>query len=88
MSTRFLIALVICGCLFGAYNYYYTDAFASINASYWTQNGVLSGGGYGLTSADSSGGSVISTTTAPGLANEYEVASSLRLTQSGGTYST
>src|ERR1019366_9688416 len=40
------------------YGYYYTDPLTSISAN-WTQNGVLSAGGSGLTSADSSGGALI-----------------------------
>lgn len=88
VKARYLaLAVVITVICSGSYTYYYSDSYNSINSSYWTQNGALSAGS-GLTSSDSSGGSLISTQAAPGISSEYEVKSTLTLTQSGGTYST
>jgi hypothetical protein len=51
----------------------------------WTQNGVLSSGSSGVTSADSNGGWLISTAPVPDGSSAYEVKATLALTQSGGT---
>jgi len=72
--------------LLAQYNYYYTDAFSSINTSYWTENGSLTASSYGLYSTYTNGGSLIFSGTVPGPAGEYEVAAKLNLNASGGTY--
>jgi hypothetical protein len=73
---------------FGAYTYYHTDNLTSINTANWWQNGTLTAGANGLTSADSNGGSLISKVAVPDGTSDYEVRSVLRLTQSGGSYIT
>jgi hypothetical protein len=70
----------------GGYLYYYTDPMTSINASAWTQNGTLTAGAGGLTSADANGGSLISRVAVPDGTSDYEVAMTLNLASSGGSY--
>jgi hypothetical protein len=74
-------------CSAGGYQYYYTDALTSINGSNWTQNGTLSATPAGLTSAATSGGSLISKVAVPDGTADYEVSATLNLQQTGGTYS-
>jgi hypothetical protein len=81
-------ALLACPALFGAYAYYYTDSLTSINTSNWTQNGTLTAGSGGLTSSNSNGGSLVSKVAVPDGTSNYEVKTTLTLTQSGGTYVT
>jgi hypothetical protein len=73
---------------FGQFSYYYTDTLTSVNTSNWTQNGTLSAGSGGLTSSNSSGGSLISKISVPDGTSNYEVKTTLTLTSSGGTYVT
>ncbi len=69
------------------YQFYSADALTSVDGSKWTQNGVVSPGGGGLTGASSSGGSLISKVAIP--ANGYYIVdTTLHLPQSGGTYIT
>ena len=81
-----LVALAVPAALQGAYGYYRTDDLTSINTYYWYENGAVSVGPNGLTSADSNGGSVISKMTVPNGPYNYEVRALLRLAQSGGAY--
>jgi hypothetical protein len=68
------------------YQYYYTDVLASINPANWIQNGGLTAGSGGLTSSDPSGGSLISRIPAPDGSSDYEIRSTLSITQSGGVF--
>jgi RHS repeat-associated protein len=69
------------------YQYYYSDTFSSINPAAWYQNGAgLTTNSAGLTSADANGGSLISKAGVPDGTSQYEVKTTLNLTQSGGTY--
>ena len=68
------------------YQYYYTDALASINTNNWYQNGVGSAGASGYTSSDASGGSLISKVAVPDGTSSYEVKMKLSIPSSGGTY--
>jgi hypothetical protein len=56
--------------------------------SNWTQNGTLTAGSGGLTSSNTNGGSLISKVSVPDGTSDYEVKTTLTLTQSGGTYVT
>ena len=86
--TRSAIFAAACSALFGTYTYYFTDTLTSINTSNWTQNGTLTAGSGGLTSSNSNGGSLISKVAVPDGSSNYEVKTTLTLTQSGGTYVT
>lgn len=70
------------------YTYYYTDTFASINTSNWTQNGTVSvRPEWGLSATSSSGGSLISKVAVQGPSSaNYEVNATLALKTSGGYY--
>ena len=85
---RFAVFATASAALFGAYTYYYTDSLTSINTTYWTQNGTLTAGSGGLTSSTTDGGSLISKVAVPDGSSNYEVNTTLTLTQSGGTYVT
>ena len=78
----------VCSALYGTYTYYYTDTLTSINTTNWKQNGILTAGTGGLTSSDSNGGSLVSKVAVPDGSSNYEVNTTLTLTQSGGTYVT
>jgi len=91
---RFLSAVTTiaasCAVLFATYTYtpYFTDSLTSINNSNWTSNGSLTAGSGGLTSSATNGGSLISKVAVPDGTSDYEVDTTLKLTQSGGTYVT
>ena len=91
---RFLSAVTTiaasCAVLFATYTYtpYFTDSLTSINNSNWTSNGSLTAGSGGLTSSATNGGSLISKVAVPDGTSDYEVDTTLTLTQSGGTYVT
>ena len=85
---RLAIAAATCSAAFATYTYYYTDSLTSINTTYWTQNGNLTAGAGGLTSSVTNGGSLISKVAVPDGSSNYEVETTLTLTQSGGTYVT
>ena len=72
--------------IFSAYTYYFTDNLTSINLANWWQNGTLTAGAGGLTSADANGGSLISNVAVPDGNSEYEVRTVLALASPGGTY--
>ncbi len=86
--TRSSIFAAACSAVLGTYTYYYTDSLTSINTSNWTENGTLTAGTGGLTSSNSNGGSLISKVAVPDGSSNYEVKTTLTLTQSGGTYVT
>jgi YD repeat-containing protein len=86
--TRSVIFAAACSALLGTYPYYFTDTLSSINTSNWTENGTLTAGSGGLTSSNSNGGSLISKVAVPDGTSNYEVKTTLTLTQSGGTYVT
>jgi RHS repeat-associated protein len=90
--SRPLVQLAIlaaaCTALFATYTYYFTDTLTTINTSNWTENGTLTAGSGGLTSSNSNGGSLISKVAVPDGSSNYEVKTTLTLTQSGGTYVT
>src|SRR5712692_1077986 len=86
MTRRLLLPVLFATPLLAVYTYYYSDTLTGINASNWTQNGVLSTSGSGLTSADGNGGSLISTVSVPDGSNDYEVRATVNLTASGGNY--
>ena len=81
-----LILLAVAGQAWGAYNWYYTDALTSVNPTYWTQNGSVTAGSTGITSATT--GSLISTVSAPSYPNDYQVNATINLPNntSGGNY--
>jgi RHS repeat-associated protein len=85
---RSAIVAAACSTLLFAYSYYYTDSLTSINTSNWTENGTLTAGTGGLTSSATDGGSLISKVAVPDGTSNYEVKTTLTLTQSGGTYIT
>jgi RHS repeat-associated protein len=86
--VRYLILLLASTTLLSAdYAYYYSDTLTGITTS-WTQNGVLTAGSGGLTSADTTGGSLISKVAVPDGTSDYEVKTVLTLSASGGTYVT
>ena len=64
-----LLMLAAAGLAQAGYNWYYSDALTSANSA-WTQNGSVTYTGTGITS--SSGGSLVSTQTAPVFANDYQ----------------
>jgi hypothetical protein len=74
--------LVLTGSAYGEYSYYYSEPAGGWAS--WTQNGVVSTGPDGFTSADANGGSLIST--AYGAMTEHEVKTRYKLPQSGGTF--
>jgi hypothetical protein len=80
-----LLLLVMAFSLHAQYTYYYTDSLTSISGK-WNQNGSVTASSSGLTATSTSGGSLIYSGTMPGPAGEYEVAMTLTLTASGGTY--
>ena len=82
------VVAAACSAAFATYTYYYTDGLTSINTSNWTENGTLTAGSGGLTSSNSNGGSLISKVAVPDGSSNYEVKTTLTLTQSGGTYVT
>lgn len=73
--------------LFGAYQYYYTDSLTSVNSSNWWTNGVVTPTAAGLTANTATGGALISKIAVPDGTSEYEVAATLHIPVSGGTYS-
>ncbi|MCX6622804.1 MAG: hypothetical protein NTY38_17410, partial [Acidobacteria bacterium] len=81
--TGFLFLALPC---LGAYQYYYSDAFSSLDTTKWQQNGVISLASPGITSADANGGSLISKVAVPDGTARYEVRSIVNLAVSGGTY--
>jgi hypothetical protein len=69
----------------GAYVYYYSDTFATIDGTKWYGNGAVSiASGGGISSATT--GSLISRLAIPDGTNEYEAYARLRLSQPGGKY--
>jgi hypothetical protein len=84
---RSVVSAAACSTLF-AYTYYFTDSLTSINTTYWTQNGTLTAGSGGLTSSNANGGSLISKVAVPDGTSDYEVKTTLTLTQSSGDYIT
>src|SRR5713226_96029 len=66
-----------CTATSNGYQYYYSDAFPSINPAAWTQDGTVSAGSSGLTSSATNGGSVISKAAVPDGTNMYEVKATL-----------
>ncbi|MBI5280355.1 MAG: RHS repeat-associated core domain-containing protein [Candidatus Solibacter usitatus] len=83
---RALALLPLATAAFGAYTFYYSDSFGSINLSNWSQNGVLTTSAAGLTSADAAGGSLISRVAVPDGSSEYHIRTQLRLASAGGSY--
>ena len=83
LGLRLLLLLPLTQCLSGAYQYTVTDPLTTINPAVWAQNGALSATPQGLTALGNPGGSLIYRGS---LGIEYAVATTLRLTQSGGTY--
>jgi hypothetical protein len=72
---------------FGAYQYYYSDTFTSINTTNWTKNGSISTAyPNGLWSGAGDRGSVISKVAVPDGTSDYEIKMTLRLVQSGGRF--
>jgi hypothetical protein len=70
-----VLLLAMACALRGAYSYYYSQNFASINGAVWTQNGSLAVAGGALWG----NGSLISTLNVPDGTSEYEVATTLSL---------
>ena len=71
------------------YQPYFDDNFSSINSTAWYQNGPLTTGSAGLTSADANGGALISKVSVPDGTSQYEVKATLTLDSnqpSGGTF--
>ncbi len=84
--ARVVLALFLAAGALPAYDYYFSDSLTTINPASWSQNGSLTPTSSGLTAPDAGGGSLISRVAVPDGTAEYEVAASLRLTQSGGVY--
>jgi hypothetical protein len=80
------LALFLAAPLFGAYQYYYTDTLTGINLNNWYQNGTLTAGNTGLTSNDGLSGALISKLGVPGSPNDYEVRTTVNVTQYGGDF--
>jgi hypothetical protein len=68
------------------YQYYINDTLSSLNAQAWSSSGQLSPGSAGLVATDANGGSLISRVPIPGGGSEAEVALTIALNASGGTY--
>jgi RHS repeat-associated protein len=81
------VVLLAAAPLFATYTYYFSDTLTSITSN-WTANGVLTTGSSGLTSINTNGGSLISNVAVPAPSNQYEVKTTLTLTQSGGSFIT
>jgi YD repeat-containing protein len=84
MNIRHLTLLATMAPAFGAYQYYYADHLASVDATKWVQNGSISAGSGGLTSSAS--GSLISSVAVPDGSGNYEVKMTLALTANGGNF--
>src|SRR5580698_9477059 len=90
LQTLLLSLALAPATLLAQYSYYYTDNLTSIGSS-WTTNGSVSASSAGLTATSSGGGSLIYNGTIPGTTGEYEVATTLALTNTScgsscGTY--
>jgi len=69
-----------------AYQYYLTDNLTNINSANWTTTGSVGASSLGLAASESGGGALISRIPIPDGTYEAEVRTTLRLTSSGGTY--
>ena len=69
-----------------AYQYYLTDNLTSINAASWTTTGNVGASTLGLAASEAGGGTLISRIPIPDGTYEAEVRATLKLTSSGGTY--
>ena len=84
-AVRLLASVMIAsGSLFGAYSYYYTDSFATINKSAWTVNGAPLIGSAGLRTDGQA--SLISTVAVPGGSSDYEVRITPGMSTGSGAY--
>ena len=70
----------------GAYQYYLTDNLGNIDPLKWTTAGVAQASQAGFAASDTAGGSLISRIPIPDGTSEAEVRTTLKLTASGGTY--
>ncbi|MFN3324325.1 MAG: hypothetical protein ACK5AZ_12575 [Bryobacteraceae bacterium] len=86
MGTRFLSVFLLALPVFGAYQYYYSDALTSVDPAKWTTNGSVTTSASGLTATSSSGGSLISTVPVPDGTGDYEVRSIINHTSQGGVF--
>ena len=69
-----------------AYQYYFTDNLTSVNAANWNTTGNVGASSLGLAASESAGGTLISRIPIPDGTYEAEVRTTLKLTSSGGTY--
>ena len=69
-----------------AYQYYVNDSLRAIDPVAWSASGQLSPGAAGMAVPDANGGSLISRVPIPGGGSEAEVAMTVTLSASGGTY--
>ena len=84
-ATMGLLLLTACPSWAG-YQYYFSDSLKLMDSVRWNASGVLAPGVAGLTASDSNGGSLISRLPIPDGSSDAEVAITLTLTTSGGTY--
>lgn len=73
-------------CVYSPYSLYHAETFTGITAANWRQNGTLSASPAGLVSTGT--GSLLSLVPSGDGSSEYEVLTKLKLTVSGGTYTT
>jgi len=71
-----------------ASQYYFTDNLNDINASHWSKRGRVGSSALGFAASESDGGALISRIPIPDGTSEAEVRTTLKLTSSGGAYTT
>src|SRR5260370_1112357 len=84
---NFLGAALLLACpAWAGYTYYLTDNLASIDAAKWVATGAMSPSQTGLSATDAGGATLISRLPIPDGSSEAEVAMTITLLASGGTY--